>query len=243
MNHSIQTKKKLSEKRIKFLKEHPEKHPWRSKDKFKSVPCEKIKSWLSSHNIQFIGEFEPMTDKDRFFSIDIAFPDKLIGIEINGNQHYNRDGTLKPYYQNRHSLLESIGWTIYELHYSVCFHLDKFEKLLPDILNGKIKQNFNYFTYQPRQKKQFSCVCGNKKTRYSKTCNTCRGLNARKVIKPSKDELEKLVWQIPSSIITIKLGLKSDTNISKWCKEYEISKPPRGYWAKKMAQEKGVEPS
>lgn len=29
---------------------------------------------------------------DRSFSLDIAFPEKKIGIEVNGNQHYERNG-------------------------------------------------------------------------------------------------------------------------------------------------------
>ena len=30
-----------------------------------------------------------MLNDGRFFSIDIAFPDEKIGIEVNGNQHYD----------------------------------------------------------------------------------------------------------------------------------------------------------
>ncbi|MDY5668732.1 MAG: hypothetical protein SPK43_05840 [Candidatus Onthovivens sp.] len=57
--------------------------------------------------INFIEEYCPFIDSA--ISVDIAFPDIKIGIEINGNQHYNRDGSLKDYYQKRHDKLEEAG--------------------------------------------------------------------------------------------------------------------------------------
>lgn len=47
----------------------------------------------------------------------------------------------------------------------------------------------------------------------------------------SKDELEKLVWQIPTEKIGKKYGV-SGKAVEKLCKKYNIAKPPRGYWAK-----------
>lgn len=59
----------------------------------------------------------------------------------------------------------------------------------------------------------------------------CSRLASRKVVRPSKDELEKLTWSKPTSQIAKDFGV-SDKAIEKWCKAYEIEKPPRGYWAK-----------
>lgn len=56
-------------------------------------------------------------------------------------------------------------------------------------------------------------------------------LDLRKVTWPTKEELEKLVWEIPSSDVAKIYGV-SDTTIVKWCKKYSISKPPVGYWQK-----------
>lgn len=53
----------------------------------------------------------------------------------------------------------------------------------------------------------------------------------RKVVHPSKEELEKLVWEKPTSQIAKDYGL-SDKSIEKWCKNLNVSKPPRGYWQK-----------
>lgn len=125
---SDETKAKISKARSKFLSENPDKHPWRNSDKFKSVPCELIKAYLKSKSIVFVDEWQPI--KTKGYLIDIAFPDIKLGIEINGNQHYNKDGTLKAYYQKRHDEIISTGWTLLELHYSIAYDLDSFDKLL-----------------------------------------------------------------------------------------------------------------
>ena len=118
--HSEDTKLKLSDAMKKWLHDNPDKHPWKRKDKFISVPCEVLKKKIRDMNIDFVEEFRPIPD--RFFSIDIAFPEMKIGIEVNGNQHYNKDKTLKKYYQERHDLIEENGWRLIELHYSECYN-------------------------------------------------------------------------------------------------------------------------
>lgn len=54
---------------------------------------------------------------------------------------------------------------------------------------------------------------------------------SRKVVRPSKEELQKLVWKRPCIELSKVFGV-SDKAIEKWCKSYGISKPPRGYWSK-----------
>jgi len=58
---------------------------------------------------------------------------------------------------------------------------------------------------------------------------------SRKVIRPSKEELSKLLWQMPTQKLATQFGV-SDKAIEKWAKAYKIDKPPRGYWAKKTAE-------
>lgn len=60
-------------------------------------------------------------------------------------------------------------------------------------------------------------------------------MHTRKVERPFKEELEKLVWEKPASQIAKDFGV-SGKAIEKWCKAYGIQKPPRGYWTKKTAQ-------
>lgn len=126
--HSAESKNKIKKGRKKFLLENPEKHPWRKNTKFTSEPCEYLKKLLKENNITFEEEYQPLLP-DRFFSIDIAFPDKKIGIEINGNQHYNKNKTLKPYYQNRHNLIEKAGWQLLEIPYKEVYNDNLINKI------------------------------------------------------------------------------------------------------------------
>jgi very-short-patch-repair endonuclease len=116
IKHTEESKKLISNARKAWLKNNPDKHVWKRSDKFKSEPCEFLKSIFRDNNINFIEEYSPLEDKN--YSIDISFPNLKIGIEVNGNQHYNSDGTLKEYYFNRKNEIESIGWKLYDIHYS-----------------------------------------------------------------------------------------------------------------------------
>ena len=133
-HHSEETKKKMSQSRKTYLKNNPDKHPWKNLSKFKSEPCEKLKQILKEQNLKFTEEF---TDKswEHNYSIDIAFPNKKIGIEVNGNQHYNGDGSLKEYYKNREEYLNSVGWTLYQIHYSSVYKNEAIFDLLEKIQN------------------------------------------------------------------------------------------------------------
>lgn len=293
--HSTKVKSELSLSRKSFLKSNPDKHPWRNKNKYKSVPCEKLKEWLRSNSVQFVEEFQPKID-DRFFSIDIAFPDKLIGIEVNGNQHYNSDGSLKPYYAERERIIESAGWKLYQLHYSICFKIQELEKIIPTIISSPEKREFNYAIYTrattrpkletkiktkiilPEKEKILEilktssieglseslgikypalirrlalmgigvralkankiterthvCSCGEIKHRKSLRCEDCQHFSLRRIARPSKEELEKLIKTTPMTRIGENFKV-SDNAVRKWCKSYGLALPNMlGYWAK-----------
>lgn len=72
-------------------------------------------------------------------------------------------------------------------------------------------------------------------------CPNCHsqtvGVNGRKRLphrKPSKETLQGLIWKFPTTNIGTLFGV-SDKAVEKWCKSYNLSKPSRGYWAKKKA--------
>ena len=54
-------------------------------------------------------------------------------------------------------------------------------------------------------------------------------LQPTKIEWPTKEELEKLVWEMPTLQLSKKLGV-SDKAIEKRCKKFGIIKPSRGYW-------------
>ena len=245
--HTEESKRKISEGRKLYLKNNPDKHPWKRHNKFKSVPCEQFKQKLKDNNISFVEEYQPLLP-DRFYSIDIAFPDKKIGIEINGNQHYNNDKTLKKYYQKKHDIMTNSGWQIFEYHYSVVYD----EKTSNDIIN-KLKSDFNLnavdysFYIIPEELKYIKCKeCSKEILKDRNKSNLCKECYLKTLAgKPklekrkfnvTKEELEKLINE--KSFVQIgKMFNVSDNSIRKRCKLLRIEIPKRepGYWNKMYA--------
>lgn len=77
-------------------------------------------------------------------------------------------------------------------------------------------------------------------TREATKCNSCAHVGNFKIIWPSDSELEKLVWEIPTSVLSKQLGV-SDVAIARHCKKRGIKKPERGYW-RKLVGAMGLEP-
>jgi hypothetical protein len=197
-------KKKISERMTKYFADHPEKFPWRNKAHFKSVPCEKFKEWLTSQGIIFIEEYPALKDIGRNYCIDIAFPDKKLGIEINGTQHYNSDGSLKPYYAERTKIFEENGWKLLQIPYTLCYKLEEIKNdVLNFIENGKKKLEFDYTNYK-----------------------------IKIYIYPSDEELKKLVLSKPLSKLAIDLKIHV-ASLSRHCISHKIALPPKGYWGRK----------
>ena len=91
--------------------------------------------------------------------------------------------------------------------------------------NGKNKKN------------RYNCSdCGKEVTKEAKRCTSCSSIHAQKdkCRRPEKHILKSLVWEKPCVKIAKDFDV-SDSVIGKWCKFYDIDKPPRGYWAKKDA--------
>lgn len=154
MNISKETRQKISEKRKAYLKAHPDEHPWKRNNKFKSIPCKHLKEILKK-DYSFVEEYTDIRWKHNY-SIDIAFLDKKLGIEVNGNQHYNDNGDLNNYYQKRHDYLTSEGWTLIELHYANCFKDEKILELKNAIdFSKSISDNEHKLLYQNKRKSLF----------------------------------------------------------------------------------------
>jgi hypothetical protein len=225
---SEEARQKIRIGRKEWLKNNPEKHPWRNKDKFKSKPCEKAAEFLTNLGIKFAAEYKPEID-GRFFSIDIALPDKMIALEINGNQHYERDGKLKPYYQERHNLLESAGWTVFEIHYSACFNMEKWSNFAELLRGAETVKEFDYFSYIPRKtgkqiveekRKEKAKKLSERPDHYDFQINS-KMLN--------KETLHYLNWEIPAVEIGKLYGVSGNA-IKRWNVKFGLSKPSVGEW-------------
>lgn len=130
------TKEKISKSRKKFLKENPDRHVWKRSSKFISVPCEHVKSILIENDIEFKEEVSVSTYKH--YSVDILITGKNLIIEINGNQHYDKNGNLKEYYQNRHNFIKDLGFNIIELPYYHAFNEKKILSLVNSYSNKSV---------------------------------------------------------------------------------------------------------
>lgn len=225
---SNDVKKSISVGRSKYLKENPDKHPWKKHSKFKSKPCEYFKKMLTENNIIFVEEYEPSDDK--FYSIDVAFPNKKIGVEINGNQHYNRDGLLKDYYIDRNNFLKNIGWKIIDIHYSVVYNKDIICNLISQLKSDSLdKAEYEKYTLEhfnrklvKKEKRRNHCIdCGAVIDKDAKRCVKCSTFSRRIVIRPSKDELKLLIENNNWRKIGRMFGV-SDSAVTKWAKQYEI---------------------
>lgn len=210
--HSDDSKLLISKKRKEWLKNNIDKHPWKRNNKFKSVPCEKLKSIFIENGILFEEELQPLND--RYFSIDIALIDKGIGIEINGNQHYNDDGKLKKYYKERKELIEEKGWKLYDIHYSKVYD-DKFVSDLILMISG-IDINID-LEYTKKVKTKNQCECGVEIRRESNMCNKCHTKSLRKVERPSIEQLKIDIKELGYAGTGRKYGV-SDNAIRKWIK-------------------------
>lgn len=169
-HHSKDTRLLISKRRKQFLRDNPSKHPWRNKNKFVSAPCEKFKQLLMERGIHFCAEYSPLLEYNRYFSIDVAFPDKKLGIEINGNQHYMQDGKLTTYHQARHDTIESHGWRILEIHYSLVYNKVKVNVVIDSIIrdNGlPLNDGADYRSYlkqKTRKQAEIAEYVTNRKT-------------------------------------------------------------------------------
>lgn len=97
-------------------------------------------------------------------------------------------------------------------------------------------------TYARRKVRRIQkhCKCGKPIRDVSEKCSSCYHREAPtvepfthhpKINWPSNEELSEMLWKLPTSTIAEHLGV-TDGAILLYCKAKNISKPPRGYWAK-----------
>jgi 5-methylcytosine-specific restriction endonuclease McrA len=75
------------------------------------------------------------------------------------------------------------------------------------------------------------CECGENISRESKLCLSCSAKQRSKIEWPDLDLLRQWLWERPTSVIAKELGV-SGKAVEVFVKKHNLSKPPRGYWAK-----------
>jgi hypothetical protein len=65
---------------------------------------------------------------------------------------------------------------------------------------------------------------------HRKYCSAQCAARASRRFEVRPEELEKLVWEMPTTQVAALFGV-SDKAVEKRCKKFGIRKPPRGYWS------------
>lgn len=112
--HTEETKKKISEARIKFLHENPDMVPYKLNHytKGRSYAEEYWKVILDSNNLVYEEQYQIGP-----YQLDFAFPNLKIDLEIDGDQHH-LDKRVVESDKRRNIYLENLGWTIVRVKWS-----------------------------------------------------------------------------------------------------------------------------
>lgn len=105
---------------------------------------------------------------------------------------------------------------------------------ITEIPENYTRFNENYVEYRLRDFRQLSCLlCGKSRTKASKKyCSIeCFNNSKEKKNRPTKEELQKMLENMPVTHIASEYGVTSNS-VAKWCKKFEIETKPRGYWNK-----------
>jgi len=112
--HSEETKEKIRQKRIAYLRENPDKVPYKLNhySKGRSYPEEYWNTILESNNLQYTEQYQIGP-----YQLDFAFVDSKIDLEIDGDQHY-LDERIVESDKRRTAFLQEQGWTVIRVRWS-----------------------------------------------------------------------------------------------------------------------------
>ena len=191
--HSEETKKKISEIRKNYLKEHPDKVPYLLNHYSKGPSYPEI----YFDNI-FKGKFEYETYYPvSIYQVDIAVVNRKIAIEIDGEQHYVDKRIVKSNIGKDEYLKEN-GWDIIRIRWS------DYQKMIKEEKEIYIKNLINYIKnlidIKPEIKIiKYECFnCGKEISKRSESgfCRKCydenRSINNKDFIKIDNRENKRL---------------------------------------------------
>lgn len=131
--HTEETKRKISKSRIKYLEENPEKVPYvlNHASKGPSYPERYWKKIFDKYDVNYSEQY-----KVGRFSLDFAFPENLIYIEIDGEQHYT-DKRIVESDKIRTMYLNNLGWKVIRVRWShfMRMKIDERKKFVKDLIN------------------------------------------------------------------------------------------------------------
>lgn len=181
--HSEETKKKLSEYRTQYIKDNPDKAPYKMNHSHKESYPEK---YFSKYLVNFV---HPYSIPDTAYEGDFVNPDSKVIIEIDGEQHYC-DPIIVAHDIKRTRILEALGWRVLRVRWRDFVTLSEdSKKSVINNLNSYEIENFSLDNYVKPVNTCTSCgkVIGDYRSNRCKLCE-----NQIKNIKNRKFELSSL---------------------------------------------------
>lgn len=90
------------------------------------------------------------------------------------------------------------------------------------------------FAGRNNKNKGKKCSCGKAIWSQSNRCEECYAFESRKVSRPTAEELQKLLWEMPIVKIAMQYGVSNNT-VLKWSKSYGLTRPQQGYWKRNIS--------
>jgi very-short-patch-repair endonuclease len=218
--HTQETKDKISKIRKEYLEKNPNKVPYLLNHSSKeSYPEKYFTEVFEKEKIEVVKKH-----RVKLYELDFCILDKKIDIEIDGTQHYY-DKKIVESDKKRTKFLEDNGWDVIRIDWRKYQKLDKLNKelFIKNLKNYINELSINKPIITIMQKKsnvvESLCICGKPKKLKSKNCNKCRGINDRKVNRPSHEQLLQEIKELGYCGTGKKYGV-SDNAIRKWIKSY-----------------------
>lgn len=114
--HSDESKQLMREKRLKWMKENPEKTAWRQSNL--SYPEKLFRDKIRELNLD--KKYLIIRERSVFpYFIDFAFENEKVAIEIDGSQHELPERKLKDIKRDKY--LNMKGWSVYRVKTSILY--------------------------------------------------------------------------------------------------------------------------
>ena len=211
--HTEETKKKMREKRLAWMKEHPEKTAWRLKNM--SYPEKCFQKILEDNDLD--KKYLIYREYSVFpYFIDFAFINEKVAVEIDGSQHLEEDRKKRD--DEKDTLLISNGWRVIRIAASEIVRGG--ENAINSLIEVLGDNNAEYtkvgILKAPKTREKVA-----RGEDGLSDGERLRAFKQRKVDRPSKGKLNELIRSMPFTTIAKKYGV-SDKAIVKWCKAYGL---------------------
>lgn len=212
--HTEETKKKMREKRLAWMKEHPEQTAWRLKNM--SYPEKCFQKILEDNGLD--KKYLIYREYSVFpYFIDFAFINEKLAVEIDGSQHLEEERKKRD--EEKDKLLMSKGWRILRITaFEVVRDGTKALNCLLEML-GNNKAEYTKVGILKAPKMHEKPIRGKDGLTDKQRENNLRNRKVKN--RPSKEQLWEMVKTYTFEDIGRKYGV-SAKSIAKWCKRYDL---------------------